>query len=280
MITAGEDGRVSNWELHSGKLTDSRQVDEYGGLSSLVISPDGQYLAVAGRSKAVTIIGTIRGQQKTMFRHPEHVSGVTYDASGAALISLAQDGRFRKWHALEGKLISQWVYPLRFSEAHFSRNGRYCATYWPDRGISVYNIASKSEHYAIPTSKQNLQRLGKHPAWTFSDDETIFAYSDRNDCLYVIDLSRKSIINKIDCSSMVNRQISTIAISPCGQRIGVGSTCGLILVIDRASGKMIAKWQAHSNAINSLTFTGCGAMIISADSFPVGVLWDIAGMVD
>jgi WD40 repeat protein len=149
------------WDVVKGKELRTFPTSNPEGLA---FSPDGQVLAVAGRTLRLWDVAT--GAERLPFpAHRDVVESIGYSADGSLLASGSRDGAIRLWDAKSGshlRLFQQM--PCGICSIAFHPNGRTLGATCDDNSIRLWDVATAREfpRFEIPDDKE-------HDSWMTPD---------------------------------------------------------------------------------------------------------------
>ena len=128
-----------SWENNSGTLE-----GHSGYVLSVVVSPDGKYLASGSWNKTVIIWDANSGEKlKTLEGHSSSVSSVSWSPDGKYLASGSYDETVIIWDAKSGEcMLNLEGYELSVNSVCWSPDGKYLASGSGDRHVNIWNAKS------------------------------------------------------------------------------------------------------------------------------------------
>jgi WD40 repeat protein/cytochrome c-type biogenesis protein CcmH/NrfG len=112
LATGGDNDRaVLFWDLKTGRLAAVRRSQQVGALA---YSPDGELLAVGGRSRTAGTVPPIElhnlttGQRRSLRGHAGHVVCLAFDPAGKRLAAAGSGGPVVLWDVGSGDLLREW----------------------------------------------------------------------------------------------------------------------------------------------------------------------------
>ena len=209
-----------------------------GGILSLAVCPGADnFVATAGADTHIAIFDRAAGQTvATLKGHSKKVLDVAFVGSRGLLVSGSADKTVRVWKA-EG------------SEDDY---GQYnCSTVLQDAGGEVVAVAVHPTNDYVITA-------GSVGSWSFYD-------INRGECLAVVGQ---------DAGESSPEGYSSAALHPDGLILATGGVQSTVRVWESRTQKSVAKFDGHSGAVTSLSFSENGYYMASAASDGVK-LWDL-----
>ena len=242
-------------------------------------SPDGRLLAV-GISEAVSLHdATTLDDLGTWFDHTGKITSLAWSADSALLASGASDdNEIRIWDAATGRVIRRlsghtgWIRSLAFAP-----DGTLLASGSTDQTVRIWDAATG----------QLLATLSGHTGFiggvTFSPDSATLASASRDGSVRLWDvasgreISGFSFRTAIDPATNLRYWATGVAFSPDGKALAVGSTEGVVYLIDAATGQPIHQLRGHTNwiVIRGLAFAPDGKTLYSAGLDATVRIWDV-----
>ncbi len=233
LVSSGDDGTTRLWNLPSQPL-DDRHLDSFqdseGKIDKIILSPNGELLALASSEKDGTIqVRDINNRQPIEERFEKHpvldVNDLSFSSNGELLASAGKDGKINVWNLKTGKILNTFQ----------------------DHVGSVLKIDFSSDSKRLVSAgEDNTIRI-----WDDVDEKNKGRYSS------IFQLYQQEIPSVRKYSS-VEYQITAVIFSPDDRRIISSDNTGYIRFWDLEQNQQTAIWQAHHNAINALDFSSDG----------------------
>jgi eukaryotic-like serine/threonine-protein kinase len=170
-VTGDETGRVWTWDLRARAKVQALDRQTYSSITSVVFSPDGKRIAIAGSERVVLIMGADSGKEEGRL-NPDVVSNLAlaFSPKGDLLATGGDDGVVHLWDTRTWK-------QMRSLEGHdgavraveFSPDGKRVATGSNDTTARLWEVASGKELAAY------AGHLGAVTAVSFSRDSKVLA---------------------------------------------------------------------------------------------------------
>ena len=117
-------------------------------VNSIDISPNGKYALTGGNDYIAYLWSTDTGQIIHSFTHPTRVSKVALDDSGRFAFTADSQNKSQIWNVQTGEPVSTLRYFARqriFTDAVFSKDGKYLLTGSPSRQVYLWNVEDGSQ---------------------------------------------------------------------------------------------------------------------------------------
>ncbi|ABU59539.1 WD40 domain-containing protein [Roseiflexus castenholzii] len=242
-------------------------------------SPDGRLLAV-GISEAVSLHdATTLDDLGTWFDHTGKITSLAWSADSTLLASGASDdNEIRIWDVSTGRVVRRlsghtgWIRSIAFAP-----NGTLLASGSTDQTVRIWDAATG----------QLLATLSGHTGFiggvVFSPDSTTLASASRDGSVRLWDVASGREISgfnfrtPLDPDTNLRYWATGVAFSPDGKALAVGSTEGVVYLLDAATGQVIHQLRGHTNwiVIRGLAFAPDGKTLYSAGLDATVRIWDV-----
>lgn len=251
-FAAGRDGRtlfsvaadetVRVWDLIAGKELRKWPIETneppWGQI--LALSLDGKDLALA-RERVVLVYDPATGKERHNLRHTKKVVSLAFTAEATLTVCTA-DHSVHVWDLATGKRLEQFDLPL------------------------------------AQVTKDVREPLDIRRTWGYgalvSPDGKLLAYSCHAG-FALVDLASGKTVK----GSARQSPGWLLAFSPDGRMIACSTSWidGTIILIETATGKERRRFSGHQSAVNFLTFSGDGKLLLSCAQDATALVWDLVG---
>jgi WD40 repeat protein/serine/threonine protein kinase len=314
LASCGDDQTIRVWDTGTWKTLQTLR-GHVGGVLCVGFRPDGRRLVSGGSDSTLRIWDVDHGHALLVRHgHTAGVIHVAFDDEGRTIASTAEDGTARLWDAMAADDASvlrghaSYVYPVAFSP-----DGRRIASGSWDRTIRLWDAASGrpartlSGHAGPPGALAFTPDGARLASW--ADDATIRLWDTATGEEIGPRLIHQSMYQRDSVYSLVvspdGRRIGAataggvrfwdaatraelpplrlpiagvrvVAFSPDGRRIAAGGDAAKVIIVDAASGELIAELSGFEGRIQSVAFSPDGRHVLTAGKDPTLRLWDAA----
>jgi len=275
---------IRKWDVESTKTTGKLTLPE-GTVRAITISHDGRQLAVA-QGQTVHFFNTKTGQLigKPLV-HPGDVVAVTFSPKEDLLVTRCSDGVARFWICTKGEAVRAaeslqlGVREAWLSYSVFSRDGKKLALITPDVAlIEFVNPATRKRAKATQIHEAMVSLFlpasflpnGQLAHLTVSPD-----LKDKERVLYHVELPNPA-------GGLARRLEGPFEYpsAPQGDLIAVADSLSdshkrVIRIYSTASGKRLAEFTGHVDAIRQLVFSPEGNRLFSVSQDTTALIWSL-----
>jgi WD40 repeat protein len=291
LATAGSDSTIRIWDSPSGRLV-SQLRGHTAPVRALAFSPDGRTLAASSEDRTISLWNTKSWMREhTIYAGDETIYGLAFSSATGELATGGSRNAVELWDPRTQTLTRVLNgHTAKISDIACSPNGRWLATaswdgtakIWDlksQRPITIPRIAGSTYNYALSLDGQYAAGMLTKNAIGVWDTTTgkeltevqigshvaAISMSSNRDLLAVADQDQISIIDWNANRQLWNFEgplsklgVSSIALSPDGATIAVGSTTGEI-DISRYPGKVVRHLrELQGGPITSMAFSSDG----------------------
>ncbi len=314
LATCGDDQTIRVWDTKTGKTLHTLR-GHVSSVLCVGFSPDGRRLVSGGSDSTVRLWDVDGGEALLVLHgHTAAVNRVAFDAEGHTIASAASDGTARLWDAMAPDDISvlrghtSYVYPVACSS-----DGRWIASGSWDRTIRLWDAARGSTALVLEGHTQLIDALAFTPDGTrlasWGEDQTIRLWDPATGKEIPPRLTHESMYHRDSVYSLVVSpdghrlgavtrgavrfwdlatraelaplklpipDVRVVAFSPDGTRLAAGGDDSRVVIVDVASGGLIAEIRGFAGRIQSVAFSPDGRQVLTAGKDPTLRLWDAA----
>lgn len=239
------------------------------GVTSVAISPNGQFLVSGSFDKTVKIWALPSGELlHNLNEHSQGVGSVTVSPDGKSLASGNGIGQIRLWQLSTGKQLraldghSSWVLALAYSP-----NGRTLASGSEDGTIKLWDVETGELRYALSGHSDRVWSV------TFNPRSPLLASSSYDGTIKLWNINTGKLLHTLRSNS---RRVFSVAISPNGKILASGSSNGTIQLWQLSTGQVLRTLHRHYAAVQSMVFSPDGLTLATSGGSldPTIKLWD------
>jgi len=280
--------RDVEWQFLNSALDQSSQsFQKRSGVvfTSVKRRPDGKMLAVSGSDSIITLY-SFPGLQliRELRGHSHSVSTLDFSSDGKMLASGGRDHRVIIWDVETGRQLAS-------NEASFTQ-GIYQVRFKPGDemlGVVSWERISDREPYIFGFAKmlrvsdlQEMNRieLDNHPAAgiVFTPDGSNMIISTWGEIAWSFNTTTWQLNWKFDLSDNEEyNAFHSIAISPDGSTVALGSADHRVYLMDVATGQVVHRiesWSGHTKTLKALSFSPDGKWLATAGEDQTIFVWN------
>ena len=279
LAAAGDDGRVSIYELAGGKVLRTWQAHD-DAVSSLAYSPDGQTLASGGYDKVVQLWNASTGDSLgKLAGHKSWVVSLAFSPDGTQLASGSYDRSIVVWNPADGT-------QRRVLEGHsatvrslaFSPDGKLLASGSADRSVKLWDAAAGTELATLTGHEGAIRGIAFSP-----DGKTLASGGeDRLIKLWNVDDTRRpgsafEIVGKVDGSlraTLTGHSDMVAAVAFAGPTLISASWDHTIRTWDSQTGAFRAKLDVGRDPVIAIAIAPDGRQLLSASAGGSFKVWN------
>ncbi|MEO8392541.1 MAG: hypothetical protein ABI700_06080, partial [Chloroflexota bacterium] len=281
---------------------------------AVAFSPDGHFLAIAGRSTTITIWNLEKNQPvgTPLVGHSDWINSLAFKADGSLLASASSDGTVRLWNTQTGAAVGQplgdgqdavWAVAFSPDGTLASAGADAIIRLWDVKTGTIkqslqghddviYSLAFSSDGQSLASgSADNTVRL-----WNVTNGELVHTFTDHTNWVLSVAFSPDgqflastgadetvalwnaiSYETKAKFSTGQSDWVRSLAFSTDGQTLATASQDGTIRLWDALSGSPKGKALTASSQVWSIAFRPAsrGSELASADASGKTILWNL-----
>ncbi len=259
---------LHNVNFQNTSIVKSLFAEAFGGIWSVVFSPDGQYLATGDTKGEILVRRSADGQIVLSLKgHNGWVVSLAFSPDGKTLASGSCDCTIKLWNIDTGKCLhTLQEYRQEVWSVVFSPDGKTLASGGDDNKLKLWDASSGECLQVFQGHSNELLSV----AFSLDGRELISGSQDRVIKLWDIETG--------ECKKTFQEHrdgVRSISLSPDGQTIASGSNDGTIRLWDIATGSCIRVGFGHTNVVLCVRFCLQGNLLASSSIDHTVRLWDI-----
>lgn len=276
VVTASTDGTAGIWNARTGAL--EHRLEHKGPVLSAAFSADGARVVTASQDRTAQIWDTETGEHVAMkglttdkerpleLHHRDGVTGASFDASGAYVVTTSDNGA-RVWDAATGAPVTPWLeHRGRLNSAVFAPGGGRLLTASADGTARMWETATG--RMLLPV----LEHTESVASAVFSADGTRIVTASADRTAQIWDASGGVPTVKLQLSGFVLQA----AFSPDGRRLVTTSDDATVRIWDTATGTQ-ERTLPHPGRVLTVAFSIDGTRVVTTGDDQVARIWDADG---
>ena len=253
------DHRGLEWELlhQQIKPPPSLTLGQFGWVEDLELSPEGDWLAVAGQPGVVHVLST--KQRERQYHFPaqcERVMGLAWSPDGSLLAAACDNGTIMLWSFPSGELLrSIAAHEGRVNDVAFGAGGKELYSGGEDALAKKWEVATGTLRRTFARHKRAVEQicLDPHGQWlaTASSDQSLAIWNTETGAI------RKH-------HSFDGGRLVCVAASPDGRFLAAGDINGGLYLVGLFKGRLLTL-ERQIDGIEAITFLGGGQWLATAD---------------
>lgn len=264
------------------KIVQSTFAETFGGVTSVVFSPNGKRLATSDTRGDIQIWEIPSGRQLIICKGHKHwVWAIAFSPDGQFLASASDDYLVKLWDIHTGDCLKTFVGHTRSVNAiAFSPDGQYMVTSSQDATIRVWDLQipakpaqanASSPMEVVDTCTQLLGHQGRVWSVAFHPDGKTLASCSEDQTIKLWNLETGHCMQ-----TLTGHQgwVKSVAFSPDGQRLASGSFDHTLNLWNWQTGHCLKTLHGHRSTITMVAFSPDGQMLASSSYDQTLKLWD------
>lgn len=264
LVSTGEDGRVSIWNIAHGRAIWDQRVHRKAG-QAVAWSPDGRYILSAGKDKTIKAIEFGIFKETVCQEHDAGVNGLSWSPDSAYFASASDDGRVCLWsapswrHFFNYRQHSNWV-----STVAWSPDGAYLASAGYGGDVHIWRVNDGATAYIYRAHAGNVYVA------RWSPDARYLASAGNGGAVRVWQALTGT---KVCWYSGHSERVNALSWSPDGTRIASACAGGFVHVWQVASGQHLYTYTGHTRSVMTVNWAPNSQYIASAGEDGCVSIW-------
>ena len=265
-------------DFTGSEITASLFTEPVESMASMVLSPDGRYVAVGSFSGQIRLWHVAENRAVATFKgHSRMAWALAFNADSTLLASGGYDGSVKLWK-IEGEerkqeasnlcLRTLWGHEKWIRSLAFSPNGRFLVTGGDDETVRVWDVQEGT----------CISVLHGHTAviWSvaFSPDGRLVASGGDDETMRVWDVQERTCLHILRGHTGM---IMAVAFHPIEHLLASGAEDGLIHIWDVSTGNLLTTLQLLTSKAASIAFDAEGTLLASGSFDGTVEIWRIMG---
>lgn len=240
----------------------------FGGITSVVFSPDGLALASSDTNGEIQIWDAVNGQQLFICQgHNSWVWNVAFAPKSPILASCGQDHTIKLWNTNNGECFRTLHGHINIVTAiAFSPDGQLIASSSTDRTVRIWNLVTG----------ESIQTLEGHNAciWSvdFHPNGQLLASAAEDNTIKLWNLKTGSCVQTLQGHQY---WVKAIAFNPDGKTLASGSFDSTVKIWDCQTGECLKTLLGHSAVVTCLGFSPQGDRLVTGSYDQSIRIWDV-----
>lgn len=265
LVSAGADGVIRLWDLHSGTLV-RLLTGPVVAMESVQFSPDGKRLAIADRSGLVRIQETSGYRELFSFQaHTGAAHSVRFHPAGAQIATSGADETVGIWNAADGALLARLNGhrgPVR--RVAFNQDGEHLASGGTDGSVRVWRLRDAGQLLVLRNEP------GVYDV-AFSPDGQQLASAGEDRVVHVWSLPTG---RKLQTLQGHTAAVRALVYSRDGKRLVTAGGEGVVKVWETVHGQDLLTLEGHADSVESVAFSPDGTRLLTGSADKTGRIWD------
>lgn len=264
LVAAGEDGRVSIWNVTYGRGIWEHRVHRKPALA-VAWSPNGRYIISGGKDKSIKVIEFGIFKETVCQEHDANVNALSWSPDGTYFASASDDKRVCIWSTHTWRPILLYrQHPDCIATVAWSPDSAYIVSAGHGTDVRVWHARDGETVYIYRAHAGNVYVA------QWSPDAQYIASSGNGGIVRVWHALNGT---KVCWYSGHSERVNTLSWSPDGARIASGCVDGSVHVWQVATGRVLYAYTGHTRGITAVTWSPDGQYIASAGEDGCVYVW-------
>ena len=259
---------MQDTSLTGATLQECVFTETFDAISTVAISPDGQYWAAGSRSGEVRVWHEAGQTLHLVWQaHTDFVWGLAFSPDGRTLASGSPDGSLKLWDAESRALLWSGWQTKAINCLAFAPDGNLLASSGLDATVRLWDPK-------LGTQVQTLPHPGPIFALAWSPDGGLLASGD---FAGTIRLWQRQPTGPITCAQTLeghSNLVRGLAFAPDGRSLASAGWDGTVKLWDRASGRCLQTLSGHTQRVHCIAWSPDGGTLASGGSDHTIWLWE------
>ncbi|MBW4615539.1 MAG: NACHT domain-containing protein [Desmonostoc vinosum HA7617-LM4] len=240
----------------------------FGGITSVVFSPDGHSLATSDTNGEIHIWDVSNGKQLfSCKQHNSWIWNLAFSPVQPILASCGQDHTIKLWDITKGACLKTlYGHTSIVTAIAFSPDAKLLASTSYDATVKVWHLATGQCVQTLKGHNACVWSVAFHPAGqilaTAGEDHTIKLWDLETECC-------------VQTLKQHQHWVKAIAFSPEGQMLASGSFDQTVRLWDLHTGVCLMTLLGHAEVVTSVAFSPNGEQLVSGSYDQTVKIWDI-----
>jgi WD40 repeat protein/serine/threonine protein kinase len=275
LATGGEDDRVKLWDMGTGRFVrDFATGPRPTMLLGLAFSPNGDRLAAADHDRNVRIWDLADGSEARLPDDLLVTGGLAFTPDGGQVITVDTKGVVMVWDVAARRAAATFPADIRAAG--------YRGAFSRDRGLLAIGCEDGTVTVVRTRPLEGVRTLEAHTGeisgLAFGAGDGRLATAGDDLIVKVWDLGTGQAALALD--DIITRRANSLAFSPDGDRLAVGSADGAVRILDGTplagpgeAGQALTL-EGHEHAVVGLAYSPDGRRVVSASRDGTAKVWD------
>lgn len=276
LATGGDDDHVNLWDLKTGRLLRHLPTGpQQTMLLALEFSPDGHHLAAADHDRNIRLWNVVGGPEVLLPNDLLVTGGLAFTPDGEKVITVNTDGVVKVWDVVAQRTVASFRAGIRAAgyRVAFSQDRQVLAIGCKDGTITVVRTDPLEEVWTLEAHTNEISGLA------FGAGNGRLASTADDLIVKVWDLRTRQVALALD--ELLTRRANSLAFSPDGLRLAVGSADGAVQILDgtpmggTSDTGEVHILEGHEHAVVGLAYSPDNRRVVSASRDGTAKVWDV-----
>ncbi|MBN3922464.1 NB-ARC domain-containing protein [Nostoc sp. NMS4] len=261
--------KLHNTNFAHAHLAKSVFVETFGGIFSVVFSPNGKLLATGDTNGEIRLYEVANSQQLlTCKGHTGWVWSISFSPDGQILASGSNDQTIKLWDTNTGECFKTLEgHSGGVRSVTFSPNGQVLASGSDDQTIKLWNVNTGKCLKILQEQSCSIWSVAFHPKGdtlaSGNDDYTVSLWDiNSSSCIYTLEGH--------------TQRVYSVTFSPNGNTLASGSHDQTVKLWDISTAQCFQTLQGHTDLVHSVAFSVDGSALVSCGDDQTVKVWDFA----